>query len=894
MSLGYSQNGTFFYFGEPLTRYHIALRRGRRFLDSFRLMGALVFGFGFLGIFGWWVNRYDYWSDIFTAVFWFEITAPVKAVFWLGIICLSYLWYRLILLGEPKAEIAYGRGSWKQAEAGAEESLDAAAPLAWRETVRLPRSRRVNIAAVFTESTRMALEDAWQFAVSTNQPAVRPEHIFYALLSSETVAGVFIRLGVSTKRIQAKMKRLFSPGQAPAEPVIAVETGEILFHAYRLAVQSRDRHVRETELLVSAVMSSEAVQEILYELEIDNQKLSNVIAWVRVRERLRDEYRSFRKAAARRSKYGMDRAMTAIATPYLNSFSEDITLAAKLGYLSPCLARDQEINEIFRIIEGGRQSVILVGERGVGKRSIIEGVAQRMVEESVPDRLRDKRLVQLSTSALMAGTTVSGAQERVLRIMREIGRAGNIILFINNLHDLMGLEGGEQGLDIADTLSEYLGPSRFMTLATSVPEGYNRHIVASEIGKMLAKVEVREMNEDQAVQVLESKAGTLEYKHQVFFSYAAIEACVNLAARFLHDQNLPSSALSVMAEAAPYVHNTKGANHLVTSDDVAAIIAQKTGIPVTSLTEDESEKLLRLETEMHERVIGQHEAVALVANALRRARAEIRSTNRPIANFLFLGPTGVGKTELAKTIAGVYFSGEDRMVRLDMSEYQDKSSVYRIIGQPGQQGTGLLTEAVRQQPFSLVLLDELEKADPDILNLFLQVFDDGRLTDSVGRVIDFTNTIIIATSNAGTAYVQDELRSGRNLSDIREELVRGKLREYYRPEFLNRFDGIVLFKPLERAEIKQIAGLMLKRVAKDLEVRGVELRVEDIALDALADVGFDPDFGARPMRRAIQEHVENKLAELVLSGRLKRRDVIVLGEGMNLRVESASAALAKS
>jgi ATP-dependent Clp protease ATP-binding subunit ClpC len=400
-------------------------------------------------------------------------------------------------------------------------------------------------------------------------------------------------------------------------------------------------------------------------------------------------------------------------------------------------------------------------------------------------------------------------------------------------------------------------------------------------------VDVPEMEENQAIQVVESKVGGIEYEQNVFFSYDAIENCVKLSSRFLRDQKLPESAVDLCTEVASFVKSTRGEHQLVTKNDVASVIGQKTGVPVTSITQDESSKLLKLEEEMHKRVVGQGEAVSLVANALRRARAEIRSTKRPIANFLFLGPTGVGKTELAKTIAEVYFGGENRMVRLDMSEYQDVGSIYRLIGQPGQQGTGSLTEAVRQKPFSLVLLDEMEKAHPQILDLFLQVFDDGRLTDSTGRVIDFTNTIIIATSNAGTRYVQEQLNAGVALDMIREKLMRTELKDHFRPEFLNRFDGIVLFHALNREDTKVIASYMLKRIAKDLDARGIGFRVEESGLEHLAEVGFDPEFGARPMRRAIQDLVENKLAEMILQRQVDRRDTVVLS-GTELRVEKYS------
>jgi len=882
MSTGQFVRDAFLYWGEPLTAYHIRLRKAKRTLQKFEMMGALVFGIGFLLLFVWFGYERDVLDDFFTYAFWAKVGNFADTLFWLAIMSFSYLVYRVID-GKRDPELvqqkAYG-------EAQEPEPQELPMLETWENVKQLGRRKHTDISLAYTDQAKHVLEEMYHTAERYGEQEVRIPHLFFALLSAQNIRGVFIRLGIPPETLQAHIAKGFQKKKTMSSPRISEDVKQIFFHAYEHAYDARQEYVHVTELLLATVRQSEAVQELLYDLEVDKQKLANVIEWIRIRERLKRQHQKFAKAAARRSKHGMDRAMTAIATPYLNNFSKDLTIAAKFGHLSPCVARDREIDEIFRIIDGGRQSVLLVGQHGVGKMSIVEGITQRMIEDDTPDRLKDKRLVQISTSALMAGTTVAGAQERLINMMNEVGRAGNIILFINNVHDLMSGSGdGGEGLDVSETISEYLGPGRFLTFATTTTEGFNRHIVNSQLGTVFAPVQVGVMDENQAIQVLESKAGPVEYKHQVFFSYDAIEQSVALASKYLHDQVLPESAISIMTEGASLAKSQRGANTLVSGEDIAAVVSSKTGIPTTSISEDESTKLLRLEEEMHKRVIGQDEAVGLVANALRRARAEIRSQNRPIANFLFLGPTGVGKTELAKTIARVYFGGEERMIRVDMSEYQDKSGIYRLIGQPGQQGTGLLTEAVRQSPFSLVLLDEMEKADPDILNLFLQVFDDGRLTDSVGRVIDFTNTIIIATSNAGTNYVQEQISAGVALAQIRETLIRGELKKYYRPEFLNRFDSVVLFKSLEREEIKQIAGLMLKRVESDLETKGIGFRVEDVALEALATAGFDPEFGARPMRRAIQDHVENKLAELVLGGKLKRRDVVVVGEGLSIRVE---------
>lgn len=885
LNVGMQDEDKFAYFGESLTQYHISLKRARRTLNHFRILGALLFWLAFWGIFGW--NVYDNnWVDsIMTIDFWFRDVVPVIMFFWLGVIALSYLVYRMIVDAEPEPEMSYPK---KETEQIPDWNLQ---NMTWMDIKKMKRKHKRDFARYMTKTARIALEDAYMLAVSYGHSQVVPVHVFLALLSSDQVQGIFLRLGVPSKVLQAKLTQVLKTfeSQKGVRPIISEEVWQIIFHAYTSSRTHKDTRIRDAEVLIATVKQSEWIQETLYDMEIDADKLTNVVEWARIREKLYEQYKRFRRAASRMSKHGIDRAMTAVATPFLNNFSKDITLQAKYGNVAPCVARDKEIDEIFRVVEAGRSNVMLVGEHGVGKMSIIEGIVQRMIADDAPARLHEKRFVQISTSSLLAGTTVAGAQERLINIMHEVRRAQNIILFINNIHDLTGMtDSNGEGLDLSESLAEHLSDRDSLMFATTLPDAFAQHIVKSEIGTMFTKVDIKEMDSNQAIQVLESKIGQVEYKNNVFFSYDAIEHCVTLAAKFMYDQNLPESAIGLMTEVATYVRGKKGQNQLVTATDVGEVIGDKTGVPVASITENEGDKLMRLEEEMHKRMIGQDIAVQMVAQSLRRARAEIRSQKRPIANFLFLGPTGVGKTELAKTIAQTYFGGEDRMIRIDMSEYQDKTGIYRLIGQPGQQGTGLLTEAVRRQPFSLILLDELEKADPNILNLFLQVFDDGRLTDSTGQVIDFTNTIIIATSNAGTSYVQDQMKQGVDVETIKEHLIRGELKQYYRPEFLNRFDGIVLFKALTRPEIKQIAGLMLKRVAKDLEQRGVELRVEDAALEALAEVGFDPEFGARPMRRAIQNRVENQLAEFILQNKLKRRDVVVLGPGAQIRVEQHS------
>lgn len=839
-------------FALPDMRYRLLLQ----YLYTFEIIGGLVVGIGSIAYA---LYKISTLPPIITreTLFWFP-GSPYVGILWFGVLCLLFLAYRTSRHKRRPQNIP---------------------PVASENGKLVHR----HVWEYFTQDTQHAVERAVTIAHEWSSESVRVEHVFAALLEQTRIRAMLIRLGLPIAAMQESLKKQLTDDAASAVGAgLSAETMSTLLHSYQLAIDAHLPEIDVTELLMSTIMHSSYLQTMLYDLEITLEKLDNMLAWLRIQAELERRRTRQARGGAHMSKHGIDRAMTAVATPYLNQFSTDITHQVKAGVIKPCVARETELQDIFRIIESGRPNILLIGPRGVGKRAIIEGIAARMVADDVPKIIHDKRLVEISVSSLVAGTTVAGAEERLLRMITEIKRAGNIIVFIDNLEDLV--DPADTGVDLAKTLAEVTSNGLFYTFATTTPEGYTKQIANSAIGSTLAEIDVAQMSHNQAIQVLESKAPYIEYRQQVFFTYQALEAAVTLADNYIQQQIIPESAIGILTESASVAKAGGKESILVTAAHVGEVVSKKTGIPVSAITDDESTKLLKLEEALHERVVGQDEAVQLVSNALRRARANIRATNRPIANFLFLGPTGVGKTELAKTIAAVYFGGEERMIRIDMSEYQDTAAVYRLIGQPGQQGTGILTEAVREQPFSLILLDELEKADPQILNIFLQVFDDGRLTDSVGRTVDFTNSIIIATSNAATSYVQSELTKGTSYETIQQSLLHGQLQEYYRPEFLNRFDGIVLFRALKEADIQKIAALLLQRVAADLETRGLGLEVDPGAYAALARVGFDPTFGARPMRRAIQDHIENPIATVLLERTAKRRDTIVVGPDLSLSV----------
>ena len=450
-----------------------------------------------------------------------------------------------------------------------------------------------------------------------------------------------------------------------------------------------------------------------------------------------------------------------------------------------------------------------------------------------------------------------------------------MVIYIQGIETISGItSGGEDSLDLADVLINHLEKTGLLCLVTCSRDGF-KHIEHKPLGQKFTKLEILEPEKDQAIIMLESRVASLEKVYKVYFTYHAIQEIAVLTGKYLHETYLPAKAIDILEVLAVAVAKRGGKNNWVTVDDVASIVSEKTGIPLTKIGQSESDLLLHLEELIHRQMIGQEEAVSAVASALRRSRTSLTQVKRPTASFLFLGPTGVGKTELAKVIADVYFGDSKYMIRLDMSEYQTQDMLVKMIGDTNG-NKGYLTEAVRQNPFSLVLLDEFEKAHPDILNLFLQVLDDGRLTDGEGRTIDFTNVILIATSNAGASLIQEAVKVGTSQDQLKNDLINNYLNKVMRPELINRFDGLIVFRPLTVDEVERVARIMLQQIGANLAEQGLSLDVSDEGLKVLAQAGYDPKFGGRHMRRVLQDRIENEIASKILTGELKRRDVVYI------------------
>lgn len=861
----------FLVWSEPVDDFFAGFRKIKRNVNAALHLALFVFGILTLAAFAWGVTQLPDLSVLPSFVFWSSGRWFVT-LFWVGLLSDCFLIFRFIEFTKESKELP----NWGKPKRASDVTVSPQ-----------KAAYRFEISPYFSIEARDVIDGAYRVAKSFNRTEVTANSLFASVLASPIGSLFLVRLGATFDQVKNGVARVLMADPAGKPPIsVSKETKLGFALAYADAHARNRKHVGAIEVFIQAFKDGPKMQELLDQLGYPPEHVLRVAEWIRLEESLREDHDRYAILARLKPKSVMNRSMTARQTPLLDRFSEDLTILARQGYLAPAVGRDHEMENLLRAVESGRRSVALVGEHGSGKMALVEQLARRMVEEDVPPELFDRRLVSVDIAKVIAAGDPGLAAERLLSMLNEVGLSGNIILVLQGIEALTGAGSGGP-MDLAEMFASELDKGYFIAIVTTTSRSWTQYIERRSLAAKLIKVDVPELSVEQTITVLMARCGMIEYQNTVFFSYAAIERAATLADRYIRDKAAPEKALDVIREAAVLARKARGANAFVSADDVAKIIQEKTRIPVEAVTKNETEKLLNLEARLHGRVIGQDEAVKAVSQALRRARAELREGKRPIANFLFLGPTGVGKTELTKALAAEYFGSEASMVRIDMSEYQEPSSVTRMIGAPGDERGGLLTEAIRQKPFGVVLLDELEKAHPDILNLFLQVMDDGRLTDGVGRTVDFTNAMVIATSNAGTQFIQDEIGKHTPLEQIKTGLLERELKGVFRPEFLNRFDGVIVFKPLTMDDVTQIAWLLINGLTKRLEEKGITFKAEDAAVEELAKVGFDPLFGARPLRRVIQERVDNGLADLLLQNKIGRKDKVMLEAGGNLRIEKA-------
>ncbi len=799
---------------------------------------------------------------------------------------------------------------------------------------------------LFTPSAKNVLTLAQEQAKHFKHQAVGTEHLLLALSIEQNgiASKVLQQFSVGEDDIREEIERFtgygtltgadkdsYLPYSPKAKEILAVAGEE----AKRLGALKIG-----TEHLLLALLSDESIlsSRILLNLDVDlNQAHRIVMRRLGVSD------------APKRRQANKQKSPQAEGTPTLDSLARDLTQSAREDKMDPVVGREKEVRRVVQILSRRtKNNPVLIGEPGVGKTAIAEGLAQRIISGDVPGDLAQKRLMMLDMGSLVAGTKYRGEfEDRLKKVIDEIYRDGNVILFIDELHTLIGAGGAEGAIDASNILKPALARGELQTIGATTLDEYQKYIESdAALERRFATVQVAEPTEDEAVQILTGLKDRYEDHHHVEITDDAIEQSVTLSSRYISDRFLPDKAIDLMDEASAKVRidaqdkpskQTKATEKIeklgvqkeeaiedqnfdlaaelrqeelklkakldkqaapvedshakydlkVTGEDVAEVVAEWTGIPLTQLQKSESDRLVNLESILHKRVIGQGEAVSAVSRAIRRSSSGLKDPNRPIGSFMFLGPTGVGKTELAKTLAESVFDSEDSMIRVDMSEYMEKYSTSRLIGAaPGYVGYdegGQLTEKVRQHPYSVVLLDEAEKAHPDVFNLLLQVLDDGYLTDAKGRKVDFRNTILIMTSNLGATTLRDEKEVGFGAKDMQDNYqamsstIQEQLKLYFRPEFLNRIDETVIFHSLKKPELHQIVKLMMKNVIKRMSEQGIDLKVTPAAIDVVAAAGFDPEYGARPIRRALQTKIEDLLSESILSGEINVGDTVTVG-----------------
>ncbi len=788
----------------------------------------------------------------------------------------------------------------------------------------------INLQQHFSEKAREILQRAAERAVQFGKREVDTEHLLYELSESEIVRTIFNHLKIVPDDLRGYIDLNAPRGSANPEEkeitlTISPRIKSVLDQAFLASREMEHNYVGPEHLLIGlAAVPNSFAGNLLSKYGVTPQALRQQT--MRVVDRGVEE----------------DRVATPSATPTLDKYSRDLTRLARDGKLDPVIGRSKEVETTIEVLARRKKNnPVLIGEPGVGKTAIVEGLAQRMVNGDVPEVLRDKRLIELNVNSLVAGAKYRGEfEERVKQAMEEIAeQRDNLVLFIDEVHTIVGAGqgGNEGGLDIANVFKPAMARGEMNLIGATTLNEYQKYIEKdAALERRFQPVFVAEPTVEQTVNIMRGLRDRMEAHHKVTIQDEAFVAAAELSDRYVSGRFLPDKAIDLIDQAAARVHlsttsrpveiqeleseiaqlnreqayaasrkqheraqnyadqiaeKTKALNEgtdrwkqkigsstaEVKVSDVAEIVSKLTGIPVTDLTEAEKAKLLKMEERLHERVIGQEEAISAVSDAIRLSRAGLQQGNRPIATFLFLGPTGVGKTELAKALAEVVFGDEDAVLRIDMSEYMERHAVARLIGAPpgyvGYEEGGQLTERVRRRPYSVILLDEIEKAHADVYNVLLQVFDDGRLTDGKGRVVDFTNTLIIATSNlASDVVTQDKRPLGFIAREKPETSVHGQvmsaLRQHFRPEFLNRIDEIIIFHALDRAQIKTIVRMQLERVRQTAHGQDITLQFDDSLIDHLAEAGYQPEFGARELKRQIRQSLETRLAKAMLRGEI--------------------------
>jgi ATP-dependent Clp protease ATP-binding subunit ClpC len=799
----------------------------------------------------------------------------------------------------------------------------------------------------FTKRAKQVLQLATEEARAFNHPYIGTEHLLLGLIrEGEGVAAhVLDDLGVKLAQARHAVEFIVGVGEGPSrqDQDLTARAKKVIEYAVDEAKRLNHHYIGTEHLLLGLVRNGEGVATGV--LDIMGVSLEQVRTQV-MRVLRQGTGSSMERSSSSSSSSSSQRQSK---TPYLDALGTDLTEMAEAGRLDPVVGRANEIERVIQILSRrNKNNPALIGEPGVGKTAIVEGLAQRIIAGEVPDSIKGKRVVTLDMGALVAGTKYRGQfEERLKRVVDEI-KETRCILFIDEFHTIIGAGGAEGTLDAANILKPALSRGEMQVIGATTLDEYRKYIERdAALERRFQPVMVDEPTVEETVEILRGIKSRYEDFHQLQISDDAIKGAAYLSARYVPDRFLPDKAIDLIDEASARVRMTRSAtppslrdalrgleairkereaavedrqydlaNDLrdreermleriskiegemgigqgeqvaerpyVTEDDIADVVAMWTGVPVKRLKGDETVRLLQMESALHSRVVGQQEAIVVVAKAVRRARAGLKDPKRPIGSFIFLGPTGVGKTELAKSLAEFMFGSEEQLIKIDMSEFQERHTTSRLVGSPpgyvGYGEGGQLTDAVRRKPYSVVLFDEIEKAHPDAFNLLLQVLEDGHLTDGKGRRVDFRNTIIIMTSNVGTEHIRRASKIGFNsgqdidATDTRKK-VEDALRQMFRPEFLNRIDATIIFPPLTDAEIRQIADLELNKVRERLHEHNITIDLDNSALDLLAKRGYDPAYGARPLRRIITNLIEDPLSEGVLEGRFKAGDTVVV------------------